>query len=311
MLRRVAGRAASRAGRSRPPNTGPLPSDCRFGGYQLGARIGRGGFGDVFAGEELSTGRQVAIKLQRADQRTARIPVETEFLASTAGAAGFPALLWSGEAHGHHALVMARLGPSLKDMQQAQGQLRAEALRTVSEHVLSRLRTMHELHWLHMDVKPANILLPAPPPHGAEDWLRGQPEGFAMHLIDFGLSRKWWDSSSETYLPHTPRRGCIGTVRFASIANQCARPIGRRDDLESLAYTLIFLRSGALPWSGVKAASKAERFQRMLDIKLRLSVEDVCTGFPTLAPFLHEVRAMHWDDRPDYDMLRKLLRRLG
>lgn len=48
-------------------------------------------------------------------------------------------------------------------------------------------------------------------------------------------------------------RGCRGTIRYASVHAHLGRTASRRDDLESLAYTLLFLLNGKLPWQGFQA----------------------------------------------------------
>lgn len=47
---------------------------------------------------------------------------------------------------------------------------------------------------------------------------------------------------------------CRGTIRYASVHAHLGRTGSRRDDLESLAYTLIFLIRGRLPWQGYQVA---------------------------------------------------------
>ena len=53
-------------------------------------------------------------------------------------------------------------------------------------------------------------------------------------------------------LPDGTRARAVGTVRYASVANHERRALGRRDDLESLAYMLVYLRTGSLPWRKVE-----------------------------------------------------------
>ncbi|KAL3926478.1 MAG: hypothetical protein SGPRY_003278 [Prymnesium sp.] len=198
--------------RTRASRGAPVVAGSRFGGYAVGERLGRGGYGEVFSAQHASSGRAVAIKLQRAD-RKAKLAAESQVLRCVSHAPGFPRLLWFGVAHGHQAIVMNKLGPSLKDRQESGGNLSARALRVVSQQVMRRLEALHERHWLHLDVKPANILFPPIEDKTAEE----EP---LLHLIDFGLSRKWWDELRGVHLSSIPRRGCIGTVRFSSVANQ-------------------------------------------------------------------------------------------
>jgi len=51
-----------------------------------------------------------------------------------------------------------------------------------------------------------------------------------------------------------------GTVRYASVHAHLGRTGTRRDDLESLAYTLIFLLRGRLPWQGYQVSRCSGHF---------------------------------------------------
>lgn len=304
-------RQAVRKRRAR--NVLPFPNGARFGDYVINGFLGRGGFGDVFSAQNVHSKQLVAVKLQRSDHQSPKLQLERKVLSSLSGAVGFPRLHWFGEAHGHQALVMTHLGSSLKHVHETFGTLDQRDLRVVSDQILDRLEVIHDRYWLHLDVKPANILLPLTVAAQETNIDQGEKnpnsvlEQTILHLIDFGLSRRWLDCNTGEHVPNTPRRGCIGTVRFASLANQRAEALGRRDDLESLVYTLLYLHRGSLPWSHAQGRTKQERFRVMLDMKMQLSAEEICEGVPSLAAFLQVVRSLRQHERPDYALLRSIL----
>lgn len=56
----------------------------------------------------------------------------------------------------------------------------------------------------------------------------------------------------------------------------------RRDDLESLAYMLIYFLKGVLPWQGLKAATKKQKYDRISERKMSTPVEVLCKGCPSM-----------------------------
>ena len=54
----------------------------------------------------------------------------------------------------------------------------------------------------------------------------------------------------------------------------------RRDDLESLGYVLMYFNLGSLPWQGLKAATKKQKYERISEKKMSTPIEILCKGFP-------------------------------
>lgn len=85
----------------------------------------------------------------------------------------------------------------------------------------------------------------------------------------------------------------------------------RRDDLESLGYVLMYFCRGSLPWQGLKATTKTQKYERISEKKMSTPVEVLCKGFPQeFATYLNYVRSLRFEDKPDYAYLRKLFRDL-
>lgn len=84
----------------------------------------------------------------------------------------------------------------------------------------------------------------------------------------------------------------------------------RHDDLESLAYILIYFLCGSLPWYNAKKSTKRQ-CDKITQMKHDL-LPNLLTEWPNkFSIFLDYTRALHFEDKPDYTYLRKLFRDLG
>ncbi|RYR30128.1 hypothetical protein Ahy_B01g054965 isoform B [Arachis hypogaea] len=85
----------------------------------------------------------------------------------------------------------------------------------------------------------------------------------------------------------------------------------RRDDLESLGYVLMYFLRGSLPWQGLKAGTKKQKYEKISEKKVSTSIEALCRGYPTeFASYFHYCRSLRFDDKPDYAYLKRIFRDL-
>nr|KJB07483.1 hypothetical protein B456_001G026300 [Gossypium raimondii] len=186
--------------------------------------------------------------------------------------------------------VMDILGPSLWDVWNNNSHtMSIEMVACIAIEAISILEKMHSRGYVHGDVKPENFLLGLP----------GTPDEKKLFLVDLGLATKWRDSSSGQHVEYDQRPDVFrGTVRYASVHAHLGRTGSRRDDLESLAYTLIFLLRGRLPWQGYQGENKGFLVCKK---KMATSPETLCCFCPApFRQFVEYVVNLKFDEEPNY-----------
>lgn len=132
-----------------------------------------------------------------------------------------------------------------------------------------------------------------------------------VHIIDFGLAKKYRDPKSHIHIPYRENKNLTGTARYASINTHLGIEQSRRDDIESLGYVMMYFLRGSLPWQGLKAATKKQKYEKISEKKMVTAIEILCRGFPTeFVTYFQYCRSLRFDDKPDYSYLRKQLRDL-
>ena len=132
-----------------------------------------------------------------------------------------------------------------------------------------------------------------------------------VNVIDFGLAKKFRDPKTHIHIPYRENKNLTGTARYASINTHLGIEQSRRDDIESLGYVLMYFLRGSLPWQGLKAATKKQKYEKISESKRATRVEVLCKGFPKeFATYFQDCRLLRFDNKPNYSYLRKLLRDL-
>ena len=73
---------------------------------------------------------------------------------------------------------------------------------------------------------------------------------------------------------------------------------------------MYFIR-GSLPWQGLKANTKKQKYERIMDRKMSTSTEQLCKGYPSeFRSYFEYCRSLRFEDRPDYAYLKRLFKEL-
>uniref|UniRef100_A0A8C6L085 non-specific serine/threonine protein kinase n=1 Tax=Nothobranchius furzeri TaxID=105023 RepID=A0A8C6L085_NOTFU len=268
--------------------------------YRLGRKIGSGSFGDIYLGTDISVGEEVAIKLECVKTKHPQLHIESKIYKMMQGGVGIPTIKWCGAEGDYNVMVMELLGPSLEDLFNFCS--RKFSLKTVlllADQMISRIEYIHSKNFIHRDVKPDNFLMGL------------GKKGNLVYIIDFGLAKKYRDARTHQHIPYRENKNLTGTARYASINTHLGIEQSRRDDLESLGYVLMYFNLGSLPWQGLKAATKRQKYERISEKKMSTPIEVLCKGYPSeFATYLNFCRSLRFDDKPDYSYLRQLFRNL-
>ncbi|KAH9597743.1 Protein kinase domain [Trypanosoma melophagium] len=271
------------------------------GKFRLNRLLGKGGFGEVYAGVQVSTGEAVAVKIERTNKprcflfHEARVMQDLQNSMPNRIAPGIPELKYFGQEGDFRILIMSILGPSLEDMHANLGRFSLKTTVMLANEMISRLEFIHSNGYIHRDLKPDNFLL------GIGRLARH------IYLIDFGLSVRY-RSFDGTHRDSATGKSFVGTSRYASLRTHQGFSQSRRDDLEQLTYILIYLHRGHLPWSGLQIKDREEKEKAIGEIKQKLTCAQICSKCPRqFEDLLIYARKLEYTEGPQYEMCRILM----
>ncbi|CEL51474.1 Casein kinase I homolog hhp2 OS=Schizosaccharomyces pombe (strain 972 / ATCC 24843) GN=hhp2 PE=2 SV=2 [Rhizoctonia solani AG-1 IB] len=193
---------------------------------------------------------------------------------------------------------MQLLYKSLEDLVTETGPLHVTFVLKIADQMLSVLDHMHNKGLVHRDIKPSNILVKS-------------PDSWQLCLIDFGLAYRPRPLKVSQLCHQTTEdfSRVFGTTSYASLEAHRVSELTFRDDLESLAYTLIFLLRGSLPWSAyLQHGSIQGRIRQVYKQKQRHDGQRLALGLPFEFGMLVDcARSLSRDELPNYSLLRTKL----
>ncbi|EHR48515.1 protein kinase family protein with PASTA domain [Saccharomonospora marina XMU15] len=208
--------------------------------YELGETLGYGGMSEVHHGHDVRLGREVAVKILRAD--LARDPQFQERFrreAQNAAALNHPAIVAvydTGEADTEYGplpyIVMEYVeGRTLRDIVKTEGPMSQKRAMEVMADVCAALDFSHRHGIVHRDVKPANVMI---------------TRNGAVKVMDFGIARAVHDGQAAM----TQTAAVIGTAQYLSPEQARGEQVDARSDVYAAGCVLYELITGEPPFTG-------------------------------------------------------------
>ncbi|KAA8527778.1 hypothetical protein F0562_035353 [Nyssa sinensis] len=270
------------------------------GKFKLGRKIGSGSFGELYLGVNVQTGEEVACKMESVKTKHPQLHYESKLYMLLQGGTGIPHLKWFGVEGEYNAMVIDLLGPSLEDLfNYCNRKFTLKTVLMLADQLINRVEYMHSRGFLHRDIKPDNFLMGL-----------GRKAN-QVYIIDYGLAKKYRDLQTHKHIPYRENKNLTGTARYASVNTHLGVEQSRRDDLESLGYVLMYFLRGSLPWQGLKAGTKKQKYDKISEKKMLTPIEVLCKSHPSeFISYFHYCRSLRFDDKPDYSYLKRLFRDL-
>ena len=262
-------------------------------------QLGKGGFGQLYLGRNIHENVFIAIKVEEQSPRS-RLAYEFQILKEISEGDGIPKVYKLHRGKKHNYLIMQLLGKSLdKLFVDMKKKFSIKTVCMLAYQMVQRVEYVHSRGYIHRDIKPGNFLMGK------------NLDNKKLFIIDFGLSKKYIDKNTGKHIIYKEGKGLTGTARYVSLNTHYGIDQSRRDDIEGIAYNLIYFAKGKLPWQGVKTKNKKEKHKKIMELKEEYNPDKLCEGLPEEFPtLLKYARKLDFEEKPDYKNIKIMFKQL-
>lgn len=267
-----------------PIKPGQVFVDSAKKSWKVGKSLGSGGFGEVYSATDDLNEKNVDVfkYVMKVEYSSGPLFVEQHFYVRCAkpehleawkkekkvkviGIPAFYAMKGQQEHDGntYRFIVITKFGDDLQKLLDTHGKFSLKNTATIACSLMDTLEYIHHCGYVHADLKPANILLGTESSHAP------------VNIVDFGLATKYMDSDDK-HVAHVidKKNAHNGTLIYTSaVAHRGVVKTSRICDVEILAYNLLHMFTGFLPWS-----SYEKQPAKVLELKEAL-LKDPATFF--------------------------------
>jgi serine/threonine-protein kinase len=222
--------------------------------YRVERKIGEGGFGAVFEGKQLATGRAVALKVLHphsvADATVvARFRREAEACSQLRNPHTVTIYDFDQTEDGVLYLAMELVrGESLQEIQHKAGAIDPSRALSILDQVAEALAEAHDKGIVHRDMKPENIMV------------ERRDETDYVKVLDFGIAKILSGDGNKAIPALTAIGQTVGTLEFMSPEQLRGKPLDGRSDIYALGMVAYEMLTGQLPFKNAKSATEVIQF---------------------------------------------------
>ncbi|OMJ75036.1 hypothetical protein SteCoe_25918 [Stentor coeruleus] len=261
--------------------------------YQVLKLIRQGENHDVYKAQEEKTNKKVAIKSENFIDSTLLLN-EAQVLTDLSSQDSFPRFLSKGKHNGKNYIIVDYLGSSLSaKFTKSNGKFSFGCALRIAEQLLYRIEILHKSGYLYNNIKPESI--------SAGSGLNWQ----SIYLTSFKLSSKYINTKNGRHIPIGKSSTSIKKTVYSSLNLMNRISLSRRDDIESIAYLLIYFTTGTLPWITQENFSDSEIRRKKANINYEVLSKTCQIEFIN---FLKYAKSLEFNQEPDYEMLRNIFK---